>query len=585
VIARIETTDKPLVQQAKLLARAGQYVQARQIYNTLFDTAYPDLSYELEHLNWYAQDSAQWQSVKNGYEKLLQGYSNIALVEIAYARHLLRQSPNDKNAINILSKYGSTSSFSNEVEEIWLGALANMPIDSKTDKQFQNYFTLYPFSSKGELQYQDFKKDLKARQILLADPAYQLWVTGDELLNKNKLNKAEPLLLKALIGRPQDGAIMRSLGILYLRLGDNKKSYQFFTNAQKYTADFAERETLQGLAKTAKFWLYIRQAKDAINNNEFKTAELKLNLAHVLEQDPDTVLYNKGLLQFAQGQYTQAAITYRTVLKNDPLNNSALLGLLEIAELEQNEQALTSFYNGLSIKQKRQIQQSYSISLSSQYRAKATSLAQFGNLEQAEDILKQAIEVAPEQSWLYYDLAFIYQQKGLTQKARTLFNNVLWQFPLNPQMRYSHALFLRSIDDYQGAIKTLQYIPFKSRDEGIVALEQQLQLNESLTQSERHLDAKNKATAIYHLSSLEAQNLTPLMQAKLSSSWYRIDEKMHAIKLIDKALIAQPLLSPYWHMLYGEWLLEQGIEEKTHNWFTSYTLPESATENEITQYV
>ncbi|MGO2180994.1 MAG: cellulose synthase subunit BcsC-related outer membrane protein [Pseudoalteromonas nigrifaciens] len=585
VIARIETTDKPLVQQAKLLARAGQYVQARQIYNTLFDTAYPDLSYELEHLNWYAQDSAQWQSVKNGYEKLLQGYSNIALVEIAYARHLLRQSPNDKNAINILSKYGSTSSFSNEVEEIWLSALANMPIDSKTDKQFQNYFTLYPFSSKGELQYQDFKKDLKARQILLADPAYQLWVTGDELLNKNKLNKAEPLLLKALIGRPQDGAIMRSLGILYLRLGDNKKSYQFFTNAQKYTADFAERETLQGLAKTAKFWLYIRQAKDAINNNEFKTAELKLNLAHVLEQDPDTVLYNKGLLQFAQGQYTQAAITYRTVLKNDPLNNSALLGLLEIAELEQNEQALTSFYNGLSIKQKRQIQQSYSISLSSQYRAKATSLAQFGNLEQAEDILKQAIEVAPEQSWLYYDLAFIYQQKGLTQKARTLFNNVLWQFPLNPQMRYSHALFLRSIDDYQGAIKTLQYIPFKSRDEGIVALEQQLQLNESLTQSERHLDAKNKATAIYHLSSLEAQNLTPLMQAKLSSSWYRIDEKMHAIKLIDKALIAQPLLSPYWHMLYGEWLLEQGIEEKTHNWFTSYTLPESAAENEITQYV
>ncbi|MBO7925527.1 BCSC C-terminal domain-containing protein [Pseudoalteromonas sp. K222D] len=585
VIARIETTDKPLVQQAKLLARAGQYVQARQIYNTLFDTAYPELSYELEHLNWYAQDSAQWQSVKNGYEKLLQGYSNIALVEIAYARHLLRQSPNDKNAIDILSKYGSTSSFSNEVEEIWLSALANMPIDSKTDKQFQNYFTLYPFSSKGELQYQDFKKDLKARQILLADPAYQLWVTGDELLNKNKLNKAEPLLLKALIGRPQDGAIMRSLGILYLRLGDNKKSYQFFTNAQKYTADFAERETLQGLAKTAKFWLYIRQAKDAINNNEFKTAELKLNLAHVLEQDPDTVLYNKGLLQFAQGQYTQAAITYRTVLKNDPLNNSALLGLLEIAELEQNEQALTSFYNGLSIKQKRQIQQSYSISLSSQYRAKATSLAQFGNLEQAEDILKQAIEVAPEQSWLYYDLAFIYQQKGLTQKARTLFNNVLWQFPLNPQMRYSHALFLRSIDDYQGAIKTLQYIPFKSRDEGIVALEQQLQLNESLTQSERHLDAKNKATAIYHLSSLEAQNLTPLMQAKLSSSWYRIDEKMHAIKLIDKALIAQPLLSPYWHMLYGEWLLEQGIEEKTHNWFTSYTLPESAAENEITQYV
>ncbi|MBB1377385.1 cellulose synthase subunit BcsC-related outer membrane protein [Pseudoalteromonas sp. SR43-2] len=585
VLSRTEGKDKSSIQEAKLLARAGRYKQAREIYNNIFKNVYPTLDYELEHLSWYGQDSGQWESVKKGYEKLAQYYPSIAQIEVAYARHLLRRNLTDKKAIDILSKYGAGPTFINEVEYIWLSALLEMPLTDDTVKQYQRYFTLYPFSSKGELQYQDFLKDYKKRQTLLADPAYQLWVRGDRLLEKNKLAAAEPLLLKALRGRPQDGAIMRSLGTLYLRLGENQKSYQYFTRAQKFTAEFAERETLQELAKTAKLWLYIREAKNAINNKEFKTAKLKLDLAATLGQETNTVIYNKGLLQFAQGQYSQAALTYQIVLKSDPLNRSALIGLLEIAELEQNEQALTSFYNSLSFNQKKLVKDSYSVSLSSQYRAKADALTQSGDLELAEKVLKDAIEIAPEQPWLYYDLAFIYQQKGLTEEARTLFNNVLWQFPLNPQIRYSHALFLRSLDDYQGAIKTLQYIPFKSRDKDIIALEQQLQLNESLTQSERHLDAKDKATAIYHLSNLEAQSLTPAMQAELSRSWYRIDEKKHAIRLINKALKAEPSLSPYWHTLYGEWLLDQGDENKTKQWFENYTLPESATENEKTQYV
>jgi Flp pilus assembly protein TadD len=585
VMSRIQGKDKSAIQDAKLLARAGRYEQARQIYNKIFNNVYPTLNYELEHLSWYAQDSSQWQNVTREYNKLLRSYSNIGQVEIAYARHLLRRDSSDKKAISILGKYGSTSSFSNEVEEIWLGSLANMPINSATDRQFQYYFTLYPFSSKGELQYQDFKKSLKARQTLLADPAYQLWVKGDKLLEKNNLKAAEPLLLKAVNGRPQDGAIMRSLGILYLRLGDNKKSYKYFTQAQKYTADFAQRETLKDLAKTAQFWLYIRQAKDAINNSEFKVAKLKLDLANTLEQDPNAVLYNSGLLQFAQGQYSQAALTYKIVLKNDLLNIGALSGLLEIAELEQNELALSSFYNSLTYTQKELIKQPYSQYLSSQLRSKASKFVQLGNLELAEKTLENAISLAPDQPWLYYDLAFIYQQKGLTKEARTLFNNVLWQFPLNPQLRYSHALFLRAIDDYQGAIASLQYVPFSAKSADIIALEQQLQLNESLAQSERYLDAKNKATAIYHLSALEAQNLTPVMQAELSRNWYRIDEKIHALKLINDALIAQPTISPYWHLLYGEWLLEQKNELNIKQWFTRYKLPENASENDVNQYL
>jgi tetratricopeptide (TPR) repeat protein len=585
VIARSEGEDKKAIQKAKLLARAGQYTQARQLYNTLFKNTYPNITYELEHLSWYAQDSDQWPQVTKGYKHLLNKYPDVGNVEIAYARHLLRRNSSDKEAIEILGKYGSTSRFTSEVEAIWLNALLNMPIENNTDQQFQTYFMLYPFSSKGELQYQYFKKDLKAKQALLANPTYQLWVKGERLLEKDKLNAAEPLLLKALNGRPNDGAIMRSLGILYLAKGEQKKSYQYFTRAQKFTADFAEREVLKGLAKTAMFWLYIRQAKEAIKTSEFKVAQLKLDLADTLEEEANTVIYNRGLLLFAQGQYSQAAVNYQIVLKNDPLNLSALSGLLDIAALEQNEQALESFYRPLSAAQKRLIQPQYNTFLSNQLRTKATAFYDSGNLDEAEKTLKHAIERSPEESWLYYDLALIYQQKGLLKQARSLFNNVLWRFPLNSQLRYSHALFLRSIDDNQSALATLQYIPFKDRSEEVIALEQQLQLNESLTKSEQFLNSKDKATAIYHLSNLEAQPLTPLMQAELSGSWYQIDEKRHGLNLLNKALTAEPDLSPYWHMLYGQWLLEQNNEKIITQWFSRYVLPEPASESEKNQYV
>lgn len=585
VLSRIEGKDKSLIHEARLLSRAGRYEQAREIYNKIFKNTYPTLNYELEHLSWYGQDSDQWESVKKGYEKLLKSYSNIAQVEIPYARHLLRKNPANNKAIDILSNYGTSPSFINEVEFIWLAALKSMDLTQNTVEQYQRYFSVYPFSSKGKLQYEDFQRDFKVRQALLADPAYQLWLKGDRLLNNKKLKEAEPLLLNALKGRPTDKEIMRSLGYLYLAKSDYKKSYYYFFTAQKYTPNFDEREGLKELATVAKFWLYMSEMEDAIEQSDFKTAQLKLNLAEQLNHDQEAFLYNKGLLLVAQGNYTQAATAYQAALKTNPLYENALLGLLNIAQLDQNQKSIRNFYNSLNAKQRDLIYPSYALATSNTLRDKASQYTNGGELEKAEELLKQAIELSPEQPWLYYDLAFIYQQKGLTQQARDLFNNVLWQFPLNPQIRYSHALFLRSINDYEGALDTLKYIPFKNRDTDIIALEQQLLLNESLTQSQQYLDLKNKSVAIYHLSNLEARELTPEMQAELSNSWYKIDEKRHALKLLSSALSSDSSLSPYWHLLQGQWILEQDNQVEIKRWFEDYVLPESASENETAQYV
>ncbi len=43
VLSRTEGKDKSSIQQAKLLARAGRYEQAREIYNNIFKNVYPTL--------------------------------------------------------------------------------------------------------------------------------------------------------------------------------------------------------------------------------------------------------------------------------------------------------------------------------------------------------------------------------------------------------------------------------------------------------------------------------------------------------------------------------------------------------------
>ncbi|WP_372759828.1 cellulose synthase subunit BcsC-related outer membrane protein [Pseudoalteromonas sp.] len=585
LIANITGQSQAEVQRAKLLARAGQYLQASTIYTRLFKQGYPSLNYELEHLSWYAQDSTHWQPVNKRYTQLFKRYPGVGEIAIAHARHLLRRDNSDKQAIDILSKYGTTSRFSNEVEGLWLNTLKNMPVARSTEQQYQHYFTVYPFSSKGSLQFQNFKQALLAQQQLLADPGYQLWLRGDKLVTENKFKAAEPLLLKALQSRPTDSAIMRSLGTLYLRLGEHETAHRYFSNAQKQAVDFNEREVLKGLAKTAKFWLYIREAKQAIAADDYHAAQLQLNLADALQEDPNTVLYHRGFVLYSQGHYAQAARIYQQILNDQPLNSSALTGLLNIVKLDNSEQSLTAFYAGLTAAQKQVVAADYRTAMASNLRDKANDYYNLGDVANAENTLKQAISLAPEQPWLYYDLALVYQQQGLTEQARSVYNNVLWQYPLNAQLRYSHALFLRTIDDYEGALTTLDYIPFKDRDEQVINLEQQLKINQALAQSERHLTAQQKSTAIYQLTNLEAQPLTPLMRAKLASNWYQIDEHQRALTHLNRALTTAPSLAPYWHILYGQWLLNQGDKTSTEQWLSDYQLPEDASASDINQYV
>lgn len=585
LLARVNNQDKEAVQQARLRARAGQYTDAVKIYNRLFKSAYPNIEYELEHINWLAQDPNQYQQALRGYRSLLKRYPNSGRFELAYARHLLKQNPTNKEAIELLSHYAHSNQYGVEAEFAWLAALEDMPLNKQTEREYQRYFAAYPKSSKGQLQFSDFKKAHLAEQKKQADPAYQTWLKGSFELEKRHFDTAEKLFNKALRGRPQDPEIYNSLGLLNLRQGRNANAYQYFKKAQKYSIDANRITVLKGLANTARFWQYIDEAKSAISSNELKQAALKLDLADTLNEDPNTVLFYRAELAKQAGQLQNAMNLYKQVLKNDPLQQPTLRAMLELTASDGNYARSHRFYNGLTRQQQALIAEDYTLLQTQQLRTRADELTAEGKLDEAVDVLLMAIKQSPRQSWLYYDLANLYQQQGLVDHAKALYKKTLWQFPLDADLRYSHALFLRSLNDYQGALATLDYIPNNARTEQINVLTEQLSINTKLERLSANNTATNKATVIYKLTELEAQPLTPLMQAELASQWQQINEQQYAIRQLKKALTRDPSLSPYWHMIYANWLIESNDKNAADSWFADYQLPSNATDAEQSQWL
>ncbi|TGV21071.1 tetratricopeptide repeat protein [Pseudoalteromonas sp. MEBiC 03607] len=585
LLIRVDNEDKAVIQQARLRARAGQYIEAVKIYNRLFKSTYPSIEFELEHINWLAQDDEQYEYALNGYRSLMSRYPHSGRIELAYARHLLSKNPTNKQGLDLLSHYAHSNFYSVEAESAWLSTLKAMPLDKNTLHAYEQYLDAFPLSSKGKLQFNDFKKDYQAELKKQADPAFKTWQKGSVELEKQNFTKAEALFKRALQGRPDDPEIYNSLGLLNLRQGRNANAYQYFKKAQKYSIDANRITVLKGLANTARFWQYIDEAKSAISSNELKQADLKLDLADTLNEDPNTVLFYRAELAKQAGQYQNAMNLYKQVLKDDPLQQPTLRAMLELTASDGNYARSHQFYNGLTRQQQALVAEDYTLLQTQQLRARADELTAQGKLDEAVDVLLVAIKQSPRQSWLYYDLANLYQQQGLVDHAKALYKKTLWQFPLDAELRYSHALFLRSLNDYQGALATLDYIPNNARTEQINVLTEQLSINTKLERLSVNNTETNKATMIYKLTELEAQPLTPLMQAELASQWQQINEQQYAIRQLKRALTRDPSLSPYWHMTYANWLIESNDKNAAESWFADYQLPRNATDADQSQWL
>lgn len=547
-------TGKSDLQQARLLARAGQYTESLKVYDSLFPHGLPTPQLKFEYVKVLSQDDKNWLKALKALESLKKEYPNTPEFEVAYASHILDKQPNDKKALAILKKFSNYPSVEREVERSWLNALDSMELNSQTLKKYDEFVFRFPANEIGKSQRESFLIKLRQLQKLQRDPYYRAWISGKEYMAQENYTLAKNLFIKALSGRPKDAEVLGSFGLLHLKMGQHDTAIEYFKKADINALTPEDQLVWQQLANTSQFWQYIARVKLAIEGKDFSSAQKQLELADKLNESKVTVLIYTAKLHFAKGSVNDAQKIYQKIISEDELNSEALNGLLDIIVLNQSLDNLTSFTRSLSKSQYQLIEQRVIDETSTLLRNKADDLSYRGELAEAIDTLEKAILLSPDEPWLHYDLAKIYLKMGNIPQAKTIFKKALWRFPMSGDVRYAHAIFLNSLGDYKEAVDTLNHIPRNQITEKITELKKELIFRNQINQLAESNSFDLIADELYALT--KQPNITPGMRSDIAVIYYKNNQISDALSQLSLAIEQDPDVAPYWNLLKLEWLLD-----------------------------
>lgn len=547
-------------QQARLYAKAGRYQDALAIYEQLFQGQFPTAATWADYISWLGEDDKQWAKVNNLYRQLNAKYPGIAIFEIDHASHILKKHRQDQSAFAVFKKYAHHPDHENLVSGRWLRALQRLPINNQTLAMFEEYVATYPLSDEAKGALADVKLALAAQRKQQSNPYYQAWQKAERLMAQEQTYaEAEQQLNYALSGWPTNPDVLGSMGILQLRKGEHALAQGYFEQAFKHAGDVGDAQKWQGLKRTARFWELMKLESQAVDQQNYSAAAQLLHDALALNEDNNTVLERSAELMRLQGKSSQAEQLYREVLRKEPLNSTALTGLLALARDSQDLRVIQQFLQSLTAAQRQLLQDDSKGLERDLLREQAKQAEQQGQFAKAEQALDQAIALAPEDAWLLYDKAKLLQRQQQPQQAQAVFQNALWRFPLNADIRYAYALLLQSLDQFQLGYQVLAEISAKRSSSAIVALRDELWLQQQLRQAEQQYLTNDLAASQQSLAQIAIDDrVTGSNKALLAQAWYRIGEPAKAIHLLQSALTDPGELSLSWHLTLAQWLSETG---------------------------
>ena len=123
-----------------------------------------------------------------------------------------------------------------------------------------------------------------------------------------------------------------------------------------------------------------------------------------------------------------------------PDNESAVRGLMRIYQAQSPDKA-RAYLNGLPPRQQAMFASLRRSLELEQLRSEADAAVQRQDWAAASPALKRAVELAPDEPWLVYQLAGSLRQQGRIGEADAAFAKLLQRHPTDPQARYAHGLF------------------------------------------------------------------------------------------------------------------------------------------------
>jgi tetratricopeptide (TPR) repeat protein len=222
---------------------------------------------------------------------------------------------------------------------------------------------------------------------------------GKSLINLHKFDEAREALQAYSQSHPQSDDAVYLLAFTTFRQDKPAESLRLFTQAAKLKPPTANDLTIAAL--------------DYVLLKDYSDAAHYLELSLKIDPNDVEARYHLGRVRYQQNQFDLAIAAFHEVLERDPNNVKALNNLgLSLEAKNQVESAIAAYKKAI------ELDQTAAPHSEQPYLNLGSLLAKSNRLDEAIPVLARAVEIAPEQFKVHYELARAYFDSNQFEAAR-----------------------------------------------------------------------------------------------------------------------------------------------------------------------
>ncbi len=529
----VETRKK--IAMAKVLVRAGKKEEAAAIMRSLFPGGPPGGEMALEYYRIIGSTPGGWEEAKTGMERLVRAEPYVMLYRRALATHWTTREATRYAGIRALAALARQPDADKHLTmDAWRNALSLLGGGAGAIRLYREYLAVDPGSTEVRERLAKAQRDEDERQRRAHDPGLLARQQGLALLEKGRPEEAERVLAKVLETNPKDLQLIGEFGLVRLRQGRHAEAQNFFERALKL--DAGNRSKWKSLIATANFWRLMSESSTARDARQLDLAEERVRAALRLDPGNADGIALLGGIYADRGDLPEAENLYRKSIGRDPANGSALRGLVRLMSDQGRRDEAMALLDSLSRKH-GDAAGKYASVRAGILRDEADKLLAAGRAKDAMDVLRNALSLAPGEPWVRFDLARLYQKKGMHEQGRTLMAQGINIAPDDPQMLHASALFLAGQDEPDEALLRLEKIPPAARSASMIRLYRQMLVQSQIRQAEALYRAGNRADslAILEHAGHDADN-DPEFVGSVANAWVELGEPLRGVAMMRDLL-------------------------------------------------
>lgn len=275
-LIRIRGPDRDRMRQARQLARAGRDDEAADAYRALFPQGMPDDEISLEYAQVLGGTTGGWERARVELAALARRHPLDARYQVAFHAHVSTHKPVDAATLHALRELAKDPSVavSRPALEAWRHAVLAMDTAEASVPFLREYVAANP----GETAVSERLREVER---ITGDPALRAKRAGLAAFEAGRLEEAGARLEEAIRYAPNDSEALGTLGIVRLREERHGDAAPLFERAA--LGDAPGRAKWERLARTARYWAGVHDAKLARESGRLEEAEARAREALALD--------------------------------------------------------------------------------------------------------------------------------------------------------------------------------------------------------------------------------------------------------------------------------------------------------------